>query len=64
MVKVGNDEFCSKCMDWREYDEEGKCKVCGTLIKKDLKSDKRDGYSDYKTETPSLDNDDIEESDF
>jgi len=33
-VTVGNDEFCPKCMEWREYDEDGKCKVCGRRIKK------------------------------
>jgi len=64
MVKVGKDEFCQKCMDWREYDEEGRCIVCGTLINKNLKPEKRDGYNDYKTETPSLENDDVEENDL
>jgi len=33
-VKVGNDEFCPHCMDWQEYDDEGKCKKCRKLIKK------------------------------
>lgn len=65
VVKVGNDEFCTKCMDWREYDEEGKCKVCGKVIRKDLKDKSKDGYSDYKTETPSYDaEEDIGESEF
>lgn len=34
-VMVGEDEFCSTCMEWRPYDEvTGKCKVCGRIIKK------------------------------
>jgi hypothetical protein len=33
-ISVGNDEFCPSCMEWREYDEEGRCKKCRRLIKK------------------------------
>ena len=33
-VTVGNDEFCPVCMEWREYDEDGRCKVCRKTIKK------------------------------
>lgn len=33
-VTVGEDEFCPTCMEWREYDEEGKCKICRRVIKK------------------------------
>ncbi|MFH1101060.1 MAG: hypothetical protein V1726_03380 [Methanobacteriota archaeon] len=33
-VAVGTDEFCPKCMEWREYDDDGKCKVCGRSIRK------------------------------
>lgn len=45
-VKVGTDEFCSKCMEWREYDEEGRCKVCKKIIKKNtaLKQEHGDDY--------------------
>lgn len=57
-VKVGSDEFCSKCMEWREYDSEGKCKVCGKVIKKMSKESHREGYNDYKTETPSFEPED------
>jgi predicted amidophosphoribosyltransferase len=57
-VKIGNDEFCSKCMEWREYDEEGKCKVCGKLIKRMDKQPPKNGYSDYKSEGPSYEMDD------
>jgi len=33
-VTVGEDEFCPTCMEWRSYDERGRCKVCGHAIKK------------------------------
>ena len=33
-VVVGEDEFCPTCMEWRPYDERGRCKVCGHVIKK------------------------------
>ena len=51
-MKVGTDEFCSKCMEWREFDENGKCKVCGKLIKSSEKSMEKDNYGDYKYEPP------------
>ena len=34
-IAVGLDEFCSNCMEWREYDEEGRCIVCKKIIKKE-----------------------------
>jgi len=33
-VKLGKDEFCLTCMEWREFDDNGKCKVCSSIIKK------------------------------
>jgi hypothetical protein len=33
-VIVGEDEFCPICMEWRSYDEHGRCIVCGHVIKK------------------------------
>lgn len=33
-LAVGTDDFCQKCMDWREIDEAGNCKTCGCHIKK------------------------------
>ncbi len=57
-IKIGKDEFCSKCMEWREFDEEGKCKVCGKLIKRMDKQPPKNGYSDYKSEGPSYEMDD------
>jgi len=63
VVKVGNDEFCSNCMDWREYDEEGRCKKCGKLIKKKEETQDKDSYDQYKQETPILEPED-EANDF
>jgi predicted amidophosphoribosyltransferase len=63
IVKVGNDEFCSNCMDWREYDEQGRCKKCGKLIKKQLEIQQKDSYEQYKQETPIFEAED-EASDF
>jgi PHP family Zn ribbon phosphoesterase len=57
-IKVGSDEFCSKCMEWREYDAQGKCKVCGKVIKKILKNQHKEGQDDYTTETPSFEPED------
>lgn len=62
--KVGNDEFCSNCMDWQVYDEEGKCKKCGKLIKKSIKEQKKEGYDSYKLETPSYEPDEQEEVEY
>ncbi|MFX0125645.1 MAG: hypothetical protein ACFFAE_18625 [Candidatus Hodarchaeota archaeon] len=56
-MKIGNDEFCSNCMEWREFDEDGKCKVCGKYIVKQVIKDKTDSYAEYERETA-----DIEES--
>lgn len=47
-VTVGTDEFCLDCMEWREYDEEGKCKVCGKLIKKPDRPTQRTKYDEYE----------------
>jgi len=60
-MKVGVDEFCSNCMDWCEFDEEGKCKKCGKLIKKNAKGSKNIGYSEYKQEAPSYEIDEESE---
>ncbi len=34
------------CMEWREYDSEGKCLVCHNKIVKIVKSQSR-GYKEY-----------------
>ena len=62
-ITVGLDDFCSNCMEWREYDEEGKCKKCGKLIKKEQVSTGKDSYSEYETEDPTYENDEQIESD-
>jgi len=41
-ISVGTDDYCPVCMEWREYDDNGNCKVCGTSIKKG-------GARDHKT---------------
>ena len=60
-IKIGEDEFCTKCMEWQEYTEDGKCKVCGKIIKKVRESKIRDSYDEYKTEDVEID--DVEEYD-
>jgi len=57
-ITVGNDEFCFKCMEWREYDDNGKCKVCGKLIKKKKHDDQGTKYDDF-----GIDANTFEESD-
>ena len=49
-VEVGKDEFCSNCMEWREYDEEGKCKVCGKIIFKKKVKNAEYSYAEYERE--------------
>jgi hypothetical protein len=34
-------------MEWREYDEEGKCKICGRVIKDSFTPSKKISYDDY-----------------
>ena len=55
--KIGNDEFCLHCMEWREYDENGKCKICKHIIKKEMQKSEG-GYNTYKQEGPSFEIDD------
>lgn len=52
-LAVGTDDFCQKCMDWREFDEGGNCKVCGCHIKKQSQASKSTveyDLSDFTTE--------------
>ena len=50
-IKIGNDDFCSNCMDWREYDENGRCKLCGKIIFKHKVKDTNKSYAEYERET-------------
>ena len=60
-LKIGNDEFCVNCMEWRELDKEGRCKGCNHIIHRENKKIEKDRYENYKTETPSFELDeDIE----
>ena len=63
-MKIGNDEFCSNCMEWREYDEEGRCKICGKKIEKTVSEDDENAYERYKSETPNIENDDESEIEY
>ena len=47
-ITVGTDEFCSNCMEWREYNNDGKCKVCGKLIKKTIQHTRKINYDEYE----------------
>ena len=58
MVQVGKDEFCTECMEWRAYDKEGKCVVCGKVLLKPKSEDKSKSYADYEHE--SFDSEDEE----
>lgn len=64
-IAVGSDEFCSNCMEWREYDEEGKCKVCGKQIKKKQAPSQKINYDEYRIEGIADEIDEeISETDF
>jgi hypothetical protein len=64
-VAVGNDEFCFNCMDWREYDDEGKCKVCRKQIKKKQAPSQKINYDEYRIEGVADEIDEeISETDF
>jgi len=55
--KIGKDEFCLHCMEWREYDEEGRCKICKHIIYK-VKQIETEGYNKDRSESPSFENED------
>jgi len=47
-VRTGNDEFCLFCMEWHEYDEKGRCNVCGKVIKKKPLQGHIKSYDEYQ----------------
>jgi len=53
-MKIGADEFCLHCMEWREYDEEGRCKKCKHIIHRKNKKSEKEGYNALKSESPSF----------
>jgi len=59
-MKVGNDEFCIKCMEWLEYDDKGRCIKCKSKIHKLHKRDDKDEYYGYGIHSSS---NDFEEND-
>ncbi len=63
-LKIGNDEFCLYCMDWREYDEQGRCKKCKHIIHRENKKSEKEGYNELKSESPSFEEFDENTEDF
>jgi hypothetical protein len=63
VIKVGNDEFCLFCMEWREFDEKGRCKVCKQRIIRKVKKQDEPGYNGYKSESPAFEMDQESEID-
>jgi hypothetical protein len=50
MIHVGEDEFCTNCMEWRLYNKEGKCVVCGKQLLKKPSDKKTESYAEYERE--------------
>ena len=65
-LKIGSDEFCLHCMEWREYDEEGRCKICKHIINRENTKSEKEGYNTIKSESPSFEgsDEDIEDYDY
>jgi hypothetical protein len=53
-LKIGSDEFCLHCMEWQEYDEEGRCKICKHIIHRENKKSKKEGYNNLKKDSLSF----------
>ena len=54
-IKIGKDEFCLHCMEWQEYDEEGRCRVCKHIIHRETKKHEKEGYNELKSKAASFD---------
>jgi len=65
-LKIKSDEFCLHCMEWREYDEEGRCKICKHIIHRKNKKSEKGGYNNLKSESPSFEelDENIEDYDY
>lgn len=64
-MKIGKDEFCLNCMEWREYDSEGRCKVCKHIICRNTEKKQKVGYDEYNSESPSYETDEnIEDEEY
>lgn len=50
-IKTGSDEFCIHCMEWQEYDNEGRCKICRHIIHRERVNAKKEGYNEMKSES-------------
>jgi len=62
--EIGKDEFCLHCMEWRKYDQDGRCVVCKHIIFKKDKKHEKVGYNEYKVESSEFEHDDFEDNDF
>ena len=56
-LKVGKDEYCSNCMEWREYNKDGRCIVCKKIIKKKVLNSQIKSYDEYKQDDFERDTD-------
>lgn len=59
MIKTGEDEFCTNCMDWRSCNENGECIICGKKLKK-TKHDTQ-GYGQIEQDS-DYDEDEVEDT--
>jgi len=62
--KIGNDDFCIHCMEWREFDNKGRCVVCKNIIHKETKKNSEQSYNNLKSESTEDTNDEYEEFDY
>lgn len=53
-LKTGQDEFCLNCMEWMEYNNEGRCKKCKQIIHKEKRESEQEGYNRTKSEYQSF----------
>jgi len=51
-------------MEWREFDEEGRCKICKHIIHKEKKKSEKEGYNELKSESPAFEEFDDNADDF
>ena len=65
-LKIGSDEFCLHCMECREYDEEGRCKICKHIIHRENTKFEKEGYNYIKSESPSYEDsyEDVEDYNY
>ena len=52
-MKIACDDFYLHCMERREYDEEGRCKICHHIIHRQKEKSDKEGYNELKSESNS-----------